>query len=311
MKFSIIIPVYNVEPYLEKCLDSVTNQTYKNFEVIIVNDSSPDNSQKIIDKYVKKDKRFKGYIKENGGVSSVRNYGLQKVSGDYILFLDGDDYIDISLLEELSKKIANQYPDIVRFSLSTVTEKNELIKEIPIKETDNTKEEAIDEIVKNEFVDVVWAYAYNTTFFKKNKFTFTEGKTHEDFGIILLILATASTIKILDFKGYYYVQRSTSIMNVKEYSKIRKRVADFFYFHLNNKKYLPTDYCGKLLLSFSASCTITKGRELNNEDLDKYIEALKKYHVVKDIYSNNIKRIIKKLYLKFNLKKYIISLRSK
>ena len=133
MKFSIIIPVYNVEPYLEKCLDSVTNQTYKNFEVIIVNDSSPDNSQKIIDKYVKKDKRFKGYIKENGGVSSVRNYGLQKVSGDYILFLDGDDYIDISLLEELSKKIANQYPDIVRFSLSTVTEKNELIKEIPIK----------------------------------------------------------------------------------------------------------------------------------------------------------------------------------
>ena len=149
MKFSIIIPVYNVEPYLEKCLDSVINQTYKNFEVIIVNDSSPDNSQKIIDKYVKKDKRFKGYIKENGGVSSVRNYGLQKVSGDYILFLDGDDYIDISLLEELSKKIANQYPDIVRFSLSTVTEKNELIKEIPIKETDNTKEEAIDEIVKN------------------------------------------------------------------------------------------------------------------------------------------------------------------
>ena len=155
MKFSIIIPVYNVEPYLEKCLDSVTNQTYKNFEVIIVNDSSPDNSQKIIDKYVKKDKRFKGYIKENGGVSSVRNYGLQKVSGDYILFLDGDDYIDISLLEELSKKIANQYPDIVRFSLSTVTEKNELIKEIPIKLSNNksykiTGSENISLYLKND-----------------------------------------------------------------------------------------------------------------------------------------------------------------
>lgn len=311
MKFSIIIPVYNVETYLEKCLDSILKQTYKDFEAIIVNDSSPDNSQKIIDKYVKKDKRFQGYKKANGGVSTARNYGLKKITGDYILFLDGDDYLSPNLLEQLSKRLSQERTDIVRYSLYTVSEKNEIIKEIPIQEVNKNRETIITEILKNELVDVVWAYAYNTNFFQKNNFSFTEGRTHEDFGIIPIILSKATTISILNFPGYYYVQRASSTMNVKEYSKIQKRVADFFYFYLNHKKNLSKDYCGKLLLSFSASCTITKGRELNDTDLNDYIKALKKYHVIDDIYSNNIKRILKKIYLKLNLKKYIISLRSK
>ena len=97
MKFSIVIPVYNVEKYIDKCLKSIINQTYDNFEVIVVNDGSPDNSQVIIDKYVKKDKRFKSYEKKNGGLSDARNYGLEYISGDYLLFIDSDDNIEKDL----------------------------------------------------------------------------------------------------------------------------------------------------------------------------------------------------------------------
>ena len=82
MKFSIVIPVYNVEKYIDKCLNSIINQTYKNFEVIIVNDGTKDNSQQIIDEYVKKDNRFKSYKKENGGLSDARNYGIKYATGD-------------------------------------------------------------------------------------------------------------------------------------------------------------------------------------------------------------------------------------
>lgn len=98
---SVIIPVYNVEEYLSECLDSVLSQTYKNLEIIIVNDGSPDNSQKIINEYKKKDKRIISLIKENGGISSARNYGMKRAKGDYLFFLDSDDYISDDFLENL------------------------------------------------------------------------------------------------------------------------------------------------------------------------------------------------------------------
>ena len=87
MSVSIIIPVYNAEKFLPKCLDSLVNQTLKDIEIIVVNDSSPDNSQKIIDKYTKKYKKVKSYIKKNEGVSAARNFGIQKASGEYIIFI--------------------------------------------------------------------------------------------------------------------------------------------------------------------------------------------------------------------------------
>ena len=93
MKFSIIVPIYNVEKYIEKCLQSIKDQTFKNFEVIMVDDGSTDNSNKIM-KLFEKDKRFKSYSKKNGGLSDARNYGIQYTTGDYLLFIDSDDYID-------------------------------------------------------------------------------------------------------------------------------------------------------------------------------------------------------------------------
>ena len=95
IKVSVIVPVYNVEKYIDKCLDSLVNQTLKDIEIIVVNDGSPDNSQKIIDKYVKKyPNKVKSFIKENGGQGSARNLGMEYAKGEYISFVDSDDWID-------------------------------------------------------------------------------------------------------------------------------------------------------------------------------------------------------------------------
>ena len=92
---SVIVPVYNVESYLEKCVDSIRNQTYKNLEIILVDDGATDNSGVLCDKIAKKDDRIKVYHKENGGLSDARNYGVKKATGEFIGFVDSDDYIDI------------------------------------------------------------------------------------------------------------------------------------------------------------------------------------------------------------------------
>ena len=114
MKISVIIPVYNVEKYIVKCLDSLVNQTLENIEIIVVNDGSKDNSQTIIDKYVKKyPKKIKSYIKENGGQGSARNLGLEYAKGEYISFVDSDDWLDLNALEEMYNLAKKDNSDIV------------------------------------------------------------------------------------------------------------------------------------------------------------------------------------------------------
>ena len=112
-KFSIIIPVYNTEKYLEKCLDSIINQSYQNMEIIVVNDGSTDNSKDILFTYQNKyPKLINVYEKINGGLSDARNYGVSKASGDYLLFVDSDDYIESDLLLNISKNIKDDVDEL-------------------------------------------------------------------------------------------------------------------------------------------------------------------------------------------------------
>ena len=114
IKVSVIVPVYNVEKFIDKCLDSLVNQTLKEIEIIVVNDGSPDNSQKIIDEYVKKyPDKVKSFIKENGGQGSARNLGMEKAKGEYISFVDSDDWIDLEALEEMYNLAKTEKSDIV------------------------------------------------------------------------------------------------------------------------------------------------------------------------------------------------------
>ena len=107
MKFSVIVPIYNVEKYLSKCFDSILNQTYSDFEIIAVNDGSPDNSQEIIDQYkANYPQKIKAFTKQNGGLSDARNFGIQRADGDYLLFIDSDDYINPVLLQRLANEMS-------------------------------------------------------------------------------------------------------------------------------------------------------------------------------------------------------------
>ena len=109
---SVVVPVYNVEQYLKKCLDSIIKQKYNNLEIIIVNDGSTDNSQKICQEYVKKDKRIKLITQKNQGLSAARNTGIDNAHGKYISFVDSDDYLDLEFINELYNTIIENKSDI-------------------------------------------------------------------------------------------------------------------------------------------------------------------------------------------------------
>ena len=134
MRFSTIVPVYNVEKYLAKCIESILNQTNQDFELLLVNDGTKDNSQKIIDEYVAKypDKVY-GFVKENGGLSDARNYGVERAKGEYIIFIDSDDYVDDELLEKVNDAIEkNAGVDVVGYNLVDVDESGKQRKKVKV-----------------------------------------------------------------------------------------------------------------------------------------------------------------------------------
>lgn len=124
-RISVVVPVYNVEKYLNRCVDSILNQTFRDFELILVDDGSKDKSGEICDEYAQKDKRVRVIHKENGGVSKARNIGIDMALGEYIMFVDSDDYIDKVMLEELTKEELEEY-DLVVSSIRMMTNKGEL-----------------------------------------------------------------------------------------------------------------------------------------------------------------------------------------
>lgn len=298
-KFSIIIPVYNVEKYLKKCLESVYNQTYKNYEVIVVNDGTKDNSMDIVKNYP-----AKVINQKNQGLSVARNNGVEKASGEYILFLDSDDYIEKGLLKEINKSLNNN-PDIVRFQIKEVFEdgKKTEYNERPF--TDKTGQEAFQLITKYHFVENAWCYAIRREYYLKNNFKFKENTFHEDFGLLPLVIIKAKKVNSINYIGYNYLQRQGSIMSNKEYTKTKKKVADMYDHYcylLNEAKKLSFDT--STFRSFIANSLILKITELNDVDYKIYLKKLKNDKVFDNILTDTFQRKIKKILLKCSPKKY-------
>lgn len=304
MKFSIIIPVYNAEMYLEKCLKSIINQTYFNYEVIIIDDGSTDNSAKII-KNISND-RFKYYYKKNSGVADTRNFGVSKAIGDYILFLDADDFFEINLLETISKNISNQ--DIIKYNARLVDKNNNLLKSYNIIPHNGlTPYDALKNYLQDELVDVFWIYAFKRDFWVKNNFKCMSGKVHEDFGLIPLILLCADNMSTIDFVGYNYVEVDNSITRNYNVSKIKKRYIDSLiqYKDLVSKIYISKELqCKKDLILIYITHSIVKRYSDLPSNLKKDLN-FKSERIYKNLPSNNIKRYIKKYALMFNYKLYL------
>lgn len=203
-KISIIVPIYNVQDYLRKCIDSLIDQTYKNIEIILVNDGTKDDSQAIVDEYViKYPEIIKSYIKENGGLSDARNFGIKKASGEYITFVDSDDYVDKSLIEKLYNKIKEDKSDIVASGCFFVYEDKTKILSLSVSDNDDIKKAMID------LFPSAWGKLYRKEIFEKN--LFKKGIWFEDVEFLMRVYPTIKKISIVNEPLYYYIQRENSI----------------------------------------------------------------------------------------------------
>lgn len=303
MKFSIIIPVYNVEKYITKCLESIEKQTYKSYEVIIVNDGTKDNSQKIIDDFVSKhSENFKSYIKENGGLSDARNYGIEKAKGEYIVFLDADDYIDEKLLEEINAKIENDKDiDLIKVPINTISEDGKITNTEIIEEKILSGQELFIYLRKKRIcIEPAWSYVVKVEYWKKNNFKFPVGKLHEDFATILILLIKAKKISIVSKTYYNYLIRENSIMTNKSYDNEVRKVKDKLYHYdellkeLENienisqetketfKEYISTAICMSL-------------KRLNSKDKFIYKKELRKRKVINNFKCNSFRNTLRKI----------------
>ena len=308
IKYSFIVPVYNTEKYLKKCLDSLVNQTYKDFEIIVVNDGSTDKSSNIILKYQKKYKNIIVIDKENEGLSMARNRGVQKSSGKYIIFVDSDDYVSNKLLEEVDKKIDDS--DILRFQIATEDEEYTKINEYHEEGFESMcGYDAFKYLSSYHFVEPAWCYVIRKNYYIENKFSFKKGVYHEDFGLIPYVIYKARKVKSIDFIGYYYIQRNGSIMNNNNYKKTVKKAFDMieqyktmrlFAKNINRKNNLD-DY----FLSYISNSVIVKARELKKDEKKVYINELKKLNVFDGVLVNTRIRKFKKYLMKHNLNLYL------
>ena len=298
-KFSIVVPVYNVEDYIERCLDSIKNQTYNDYEVIVINDGTKDNSMDIVKKY-----NVKVINQKNQGLSVARNNGVKAATGDYLIFLDSDDYWKPKLLEKINKSLDNN-PDIVRFQIQNVDENNKITKysEETFKGLNGV--EAFNKIVKYHFVENAWCYAIKRKYYLDNKFKFAKETFHEDFGLIPLVIIKANIVNSIDYIGYNYFIRNGSIMNTDDYNKTKKKVNDFY----NHYKYLVKE-SNKLNVdttifnSYLANSIILKICELKGKHYKEYKKKLKEDRVYDYLLTDTFGRKIKKILVKLSPKMY-------
>lgn len=215
-KISVIVPIYKVEKYLVHCVNSIIEQTYRNLEIILVDDGSPDSCPFICDEFAQKDPRIIVIHKENGGLSDARNAGLDIASGEYILFVDSDDYISVNMCEILLNRLLKYDADMAICNYLRVSEKQELICEknsiLPIKDECLDADAFMEGYTGNYgwYYVVAWNKLYKKELFDQLRYPF--GKRNEDEFIIHHIIYRCKKIACTKDGLYYYTQRSGSIM---------------------------------------------------------------------------------------------------
>lgn len=214
---SIIVPVYNVEEYLKQCLDSILEQTFSDYEVILVNDGSTDNSGLICQEYAEKDSHIRYFEKENGGLSDARNYGIEQAQGEYLTFVDSDDWVTETYIEELYSKLQYYNADIsicnyFRFQDSNVTFYKHVFEPYEKEYDSKYLLEHYFEIEGGDFfLTTVWGKLYKKSLFEELRFA--KGITSEDTALIYKVYALSYKIVYFHKDNYCYRQREGSISN--------------------------------------------------------------------------------------------------
>ena len=310
-KISVIVPVYNTEKYLDKCINSILEQKNVDYEIIVVNDGSTDNSSEVIKKYLLNNgDKIKYFEKQNGGLSDARNYGVNKAIGDYLCFVDSDDYIDSNLFSNLEKYIL-QDVDLIKYKCIRVNSNHEILEKVegPVFET-TSGEEAFNMLYSSDvLLEPAWLYLYKREFYLNNKFSFPVGNYHEDWATTPYIIILAKTVASADVYGYYYVQSSNSITRDNNDEKALKRAQDMlehydnFILSLNNSRV--SNQVKENFKIYLSNCLILKVNDLPSKYHKDYINQLKRRKIASNLKARNIKQIIKKIVLKISIKLYL------
>ena len=279
IKISVIVPVYNVEKYIRQCLESIVNQTYRNLEIIVVNDGTKDNSMQIVKEFLS-DTRIKIINKENGGLSSARNRGMEEATGDYISFVDSDDWIELNTYEELVKNLNEE--DVIIFNYSRIEDSTgEKIEEYHIKDSEMIDLEKDYSYLYAKIAHSCWNKLYKIDYLKKNDFKFLEILYEDVFWNIQVIYSTTD-IKTLNKSFYNYrINRKGSIMqsrksNDAEYLKKQNKAYEVIleniekYIEKNKKNYS----AGKMvyILAERENWRAKLEGELKFEEIDNYLK---------------------------------------
>lgn len=219
---SMVVPVYKVEQYLDRCVESLINQTYKNIEIILVDDGSPDNCPAMCDKYAERDRRIKVIHKENGGLSDARNAGLKQATGEYILYVDSDDYIDLDSCERLLNATEGQLVDIVvGNAIMEKPDGQEMMvhSATPAGTIYTAKEFIIKAIKAYQWYAPATYNMYRRSYLLDNSLYFKKGIYFEDMQMLPRVFLPAKKITCIDDCFYHYVIRENSIMTSKKDEK--------------------------------------------------------------------------------------------
>ncbi len=225
MKLTVLVPIYNVSKYLDKCLASLHDQTLNDMEILCLNDGSTDDSKSIIEKYVQMDSRFRLIDKENTGYGNTMNVGLDSANGEYIGIVESDDYVEPIMFEELLKKIEEGNSDIIKSNFYNYSEAEEtliledILKDLPKDKNINPLEEAKIFLV----LQSIWSAVYRTDFLAKNNIRFheTPGASFQDVSFAFQVFANTDKVQLTD-KAYYHYRISNPNSSVKMVNKIDK-----------------------------------------------------------------------------------------
>ena len=285
---SIVVPVYKVEQYLDRCVDSIVNQTYKNLEIILVDDGSPDNCPQMCDEWAKKDNRIKVIHKENGGLANARNTGIDICTGDYVLFVDSDDYIESDMVEFLLKLSLENDADVSRcgfyFDYSDGRDVSQFT-DCSIKFLDKT--EAIIDLATSGFGGTAWNKLYKKDIIKTHLYDKSDGCS-EDIMHNFRVYQDVSKIVFCDEPKYHYVLRKNSITNntfghgAFDIIRAKKKIIDYAK---DFSEIMPYAVKGYIISAY----IVLSGCIQNNafkDDKNKLIKSILKYK--KEIYTSSL-----------------------
>ena len=296
-EISIIVPVYRVEKYINKCVDSILNQTFQDFELILVDDGSPDNCGAICDEYAKKDKRVLSVHKKNGGLSDARNSGIEVASGKYIGFIDSDDYISNDMYETLYNNIVKYNADVSVCGLYDCYGEKVVPQDIEKGVFEFNASQAVEYMLSGKGIGL---FAVNKLYKRKifEDVRYPVGKTYEDAFVIVDILIKTKKVIIDTTPKYYYMHRESSIT----LSNFSKKYYDILEAQMHNMKLIKENFpdledVGRFRIWWAYKQILSR-LALNDKETRKEFKKDKKY--ISKMIRKDLFKILKNKYNSLN-----------